>query len=1258
MASSSRVKTPEAKSTPIRISGWGPLGRNPSSSKTTTTLANENGHELGELRRSARLANQPRGTSRAGGRGGGAAQPVAGPSNRRAPMARPATAKIGVAKSSSHSHPMARRRATPEGARGPRRDGAQGGQVLGLRAVQIVVERCDRNATQPTVADASQANQAGQNSENSGNSDNDSDGDGNSLVQNRVAAPVGLSAMGLRILQLNMGRSKLVTGEVRSLVAEKHLDVLLLQEPYVAVDGQSHTLSGLGLRMQVAAVRSERPWAAVAVCNPLIKMLFISQLSTTHCVCAEVLAPGFSFYVVSHYFQWRDDIEEHLRHLATVLLKLRGKRVLLAVDTNASSTLWGSRVTTEEGSMVERLIQSFDLQVVNEAGQAPTFWTTRSSSFIDVTLVSPAMSQFVGAWKVREDWTQSDHNAIDIRLRIPRVEGNDGRSETSRFNVKRADWDLFSETLTNLSENRLDGLPLTSAAEVEVMAEALTGVIVDACTESMPRKKLFRKSNPWWTRRLTVIKKAVYSKRRALQREQAGPERQEHLQQYRSSLRKYCREVRKARLESWKDFVTSHGNSEPWGFVYKHQARKLRTEKVLSTIRHNGETTMDMRQTASRLLEAHVPEDRVEEDTPQQQEIRMGANIAPETPDTAPFTREGIAKAIRTFKNDKAPGPDLIEVVVLRMAFATIPNQMVRLFNGCLQWGVFPSAWKEGALIVLLKGADKDEKDPKSYRPICLLSVIGKLFEKLLRGRIAQTAMAPGRVSDRQFGFVPGKSTEDAIVELRRMVNESEETYTVALLFDISGAFDNVWWPLVLEALRARECPKNVFEVLQSYFDNRRVKISWNNGEVSKAATRGCPQGSVLGPACWNLMFDGLLRLLEELVPDNFVAYADDLLVLVKGNSRAEIEQRGQHIVNAIDDWCRSAKLQLSERKTEAIVLKTNWVRRAPIGRRGGARPDRQRRRRRERAPDLANRYPAIRLGDTAIGFKNSVRYLGVHFDKNMGVGTHCRYLAEKTGSLFNKLRKLSGRDWGLRFRMLSRVYGGVFVPIVAYAAAGWSDLCTNKQKRILRSAQRESLIAVIGAYRTVSWAASCVVAGVLPVEILLEQQRARYAIRVGRDARINNVDIPGNARNAVAIIKEQAINLWQAQWTSSEKGRTTFAFFNNVRERMNARWFRPDHYSTQALTGHGDFRVRLASLGLVEGVDCSCGLPDTVGHFILECPNFEPQRVALRESIGARDWPEVAQPLVSSEEVFSIFADFCKESLWLKSQEGQAVEV
>ena len=100
---------------------------------------------------------------------------------------------------------------------------------------------------------------------------------------------------GVRILQLNMQRSAVVTGEVRQLIAEKRLDVLHLQEPYAGKLGSSGTISGLGLGVRVVTARSQYPWAAAAIGNTDYEICFVSQLSNSHCSSVEVLAPGFSF---------------------------------------------------------------------------------------------------------------------------------------------------------------------------------------------------------------------------------------------------------------------------------------------------------------------------------------------------------------------------------------------------------------------------------------------------------------------------------------------------------------------------------------------------------------------------------------------------------------------------------------------------------------------------------------------------------------------------------------------------------------------------------------------------------------------------------------------------------------------------------------------------------------------------------------------------------------------------------------------------
>ena len=76
--------------------------------------------------------------------------------------------------------------------------------------------------------------------------------------------------------------------------------------------------------------------------------------------------------------------------------------------------------TDERERKFEILIRAFSLEIINEAHQGSTFETRRGSSFIDVTLVSPQISQFIGTWKVRQKWATSDHSPVEIDLRTSR----------------------------------------------------------------------------------------------------------------------------------------------------------------------------------------------------------------------------------------------------------------------------------------------------------------------------------------------------------------------------------------------------------------------------------------------------------------------------------------------------------------------------------------------------------------------------------------------------------------------------------------------------------------------------------------------------------------------------------------------------------------------------------------------------------------------------------------------------------------------
>ena len=180
-------------------------------------------------------------------------------------------------------------------------------------------------------------------------------------------------------------------------------------------------------------------------------------------------------------------------------------------------------------------------------------------------------------------------------------------------------------------------------------------------------------------------------------------------------------------------------------------------------------------------------------------------------------------------------------------------------------------------------------------------------------------------MSQAQYGFRESRCTENAVVRLRERIEHAKkqgDKHIAAVLFDIVGAFNNVWWDLILHKIKKIGCSSNLYRVMQSYFDKRQMRFQWAQEEEEvKEASRGCFQGSVLGPLCWNIQFEGLLTLLEQVLGDDLAAYADDLLVILWAASRLALQNQGQTIVDIVLKWAKFARLQVSQPKTVAVYI-------------------------------------------------------------------------------------------------------------------------------------------------------------------------------------------------------------------------------------------------------------------------------------------------------------------------------------------------
>lgn len=284
----------------------------------------------------------------------------------------------------------------------------------------------------------------------------------------------------------------------------------------------------------------------------------------------------------------------------------------------------------------------------------------------------------------------------------------------------------------------------------------------------------------WWTGELDGMRKEVRRLRRKVQKGKVkgkvyvpGVE-----DEYKNKMRDYKRRIKNVKDKHWKEFVRDKGNRDPWGEVYR-MCKGRKTRNLMCAVKDGNRMTVGWVDTVRVMMnEFFSGSDTVYE---------YGGDSSVVGTE---FEWNEIESAVKGMRMGKAPGLDGVTADMLLRVWYAIPVQMKLLYDECLVTSTFPSEWKRGEVVILLKSVDKVRTDVRSYRPVCLLSTL--VLERLLVARLEILLRAGVGMSDRQYGFRKGRSTDDAWMEAKRCVSESRKKYVLGVFVDFQGAFDNL----------------------------------------------------------------------------------------------------------------------------------------------------------------------------------------------------------------------------------------------------------------------------------------------------------------------------------------------------------------------------------------------------------------------------------------------------------------------------------
>ena len=137
---------------------------------------------------------------------------------------------------------------------------------------------------------------------------------------------------------------------------------------------------------------------------------------------------------------------------------------------------------------------------------------------------------------------------------------------------------------------------------------------------------------------------------------------------------------------------------------------------------------------------------------------------------------------------------------------------------------------------------------------------------------------------------------------------------------NVKWAFDAAFWPSLLHGLKELSCPRNLYKMSNGYFSHRIAVMATNNVSIKWRVTKGCPQGSCCGSGFWNVLYNSLLNL-DLTSHSKAIAFADDLMILTRGDT---VVQAGNYMnleVSKIPEWAINNELKFNENKSNVTLI-------------------------------------------------------------------------------------------------------------------------------------------------------------------------------------------------------------------------------------------------------------------------------------------------------------------------------------------------
>lgn len=597
-----------------------------------------------------------------------------------------------------------------------------------------------------------------------------------------------------------------------------------------------------------------------------------------------------------------------------------------------------------------------------------------------------------------DDYHLSDHKLIKIKTENLKKNKAKMIEKTIAFIDVKKFRDLISK-----ENDSLNNIPTF---------EELANCIKKAKEKSTKRKKVkIRENNDWITTQLIdkmKIRDNLYKKHK---KHPNNIHIESEFKKIKNEINTYCKKLKRESLN--RQFEKAGTNPKKlWNVINKNIGNKNKNNSITQIKNRNGNLIKSKKEICNEFIQffSDIGLSSSKKFKPQLK------NITPfkKSMFLKPVSEDEICNIIMLLKSNTSPGEDEITSTNLKDISDLISLPLSLIINKCIEDGIFPDYLKRTVLKPIFKGGESE--NISNYRPIALLNVFAKIFEKVLKTQIINFINDNNGFNNFQYAFQPNSNTQSAVTDLMNYIYESLDmsNYGVAIFLDIKKAFDTVNHQILLDILEKVGVRGHVHNLFKNYFENRiqYVKIE-NYKSAERKCETGVPQGSVLAPILYLIYVNSIV---EISLNSKHLSFADDTVLFFSSKEKNILEKNIREDIKKIEDWLNRINLTININKTVYIIFKQKNMKKIQLN---------------------------IEINNKPINEVKEHKYLGIIVDTNLNFESHVNKIKKNIIPLIGAIRRM---NYSLNDTIQNLIYNAHILSRIRYLITIWSS-CNQKEK-------------------------------------------------------------------------------------------------------------------------------------------------------------------------------------------------------------------